>query len=115
MSLTVADLAASKAFYEKLGFAVTGGNETEGWLILRNGETTLGLFHGMFDHNILTFNPRLRGSNMSPEPGWDDVRDIQEHLLAVGVELDETVQTEDGAAHVTLRDPDGNQILIDQF
>lgn len=115
ISLTVADLDASRTFYEKLGFAITGGSESEGWLILRNGESTIGLFHGMFDHNILTFNPRLRGSNMSPEPGWDDVREIQQHLVDAGLELEETVQTESGAGHLTLRDPDGNQILIDQF
>ena len=115
ISLNVADLDASRVFYEQVGFAVTGGSEDEGWLILRNGESTIGIFHGMFDHNILTFNPRIRGSNMSPEPDWDDVRDIQTRFLQAGLELEETVQTQTGAGYLTLRDPDGNQILIDQW
>ncbi len=114
-SLAVADLGRSRTFYEALGFEVTGGDADAGWLILRNGETTIGLFEGMFDRNILTFNPRLRGSDMHPQPDWPDVREIQAALLDAGLELDELVATDDGAGHLALTDPDGNPILIDQF
>ena len=114
ISLTVKDLSASKAFYEKLGFEVTGGELAHNYLILRNGSTVMGLFQGMFDKNILTFNP-----------GWDqdcnqlesftDVRGIQKELREKGVELVETVdESTSGIGHITLVDPDGNPILIDQ-
>ena len=114
MSLNVADLTASRAFYEKLGFAVVGGEATQNWLILRNGDHTIGLFQGMFEENILTFNP-----------GWDkdakqlddftDVRDLQVQLKASGVELLEEVDINTtGPASLIIVDPDGNSILIDQ-
>lgn len=115
ISLTVKDMAASQAFYEKLGFAVIGGDATQNWLILRNpDEVTIGLFHGMFDRNILTFNP-----------GWDaqcnnlerytDVREIQQRLEASGLKLDTRADTTTtGPASITLSDPDGNPVLIDQ-
>jgi lactoylglutathione lyase len=115
ISLTVKDMAASQAFYEKLGFAVIGGDATQNWLILRNpDEVTIGLFHGMFDRNILTFNP-----------GWDaqcnnlerftDVREIQQRLEASGLKLDTCADTTTtGPASITLSDPDGNPVLIDQ-
>lgn len=115
ISLAVKDLAASRDFYERLGFEVKGGNQDENWLILTNGETVLGLFHGMFEKNMLTFNPGLtvRMENLTE---FDDVRDIQAALRAAGLEIETEADPEGaGAAHITLTDPDGNPILIDQF
>ncbi|MCL7971076.1 MAG: VOC family protein [marine benthic group bacterium] len=115
ISLTVKDLAASRAFYEKLGFEVTGGGEEHNYLILVNGNSVIGLFHGMFDKNILTFNPGI-DANMQQLDEFTDVREIQRELKAAGVELTEEADEESsGAAHITLVDPDGNPILIDQF
>jgi catechol 2,3-dioxygenase-like lactoylglutathione lyase family enzyme len=114
VSLSVKDLAVSKAFYEKLGFSVFGGNAAENWLIMKNGDHIIGLFQGMFENNILTFNP-----------GWDqdantlasftDVRELQRALKAQGI----TFQTEadentSGPASFVIADPDGNTILFDQ-
>ena len=115
ISLAVADLSASREFYERLGFVVTGGSMEDRYLILKNAETTVGLFHGMFEHNILTFNPGL-APTMDQLEDFTDVRRIQEHLDREGVELTQRVDPEtSGAGHITLVDPDGNQILIDQF
>ena len=117
ISLTVADLDASRSFYEKLGFEVTGGDAEHGYLICKNGETTIGLFHGMFDSNILTFNPGLT-DRMERVEQFTDVREIQQRLADAGVEPTEPVSDEAGSsgpAHLTLTDPDGNVILIDQF
>lgn len=113
-SLAVNDLQKSRAFYEALGFAVTGGDEAHNFLILQNDSATIGLFQGMFEKNILTFNP-----------GWDrngntldtftDIRDIQEALKAKGLTLAEDINpSSKGPAHITLLDPDGNPVLIDQ-
>ncbi len=115
ISLTVSDLAASKAFYEKLGFEETGGDADSGWLIMVNAPAVIGLFSGMFDKNILTFNPGLVLGPDQPEE-FMDVREIQEKLEAAGLELIEKVDPDNpqGPAHVTLVDPDGNPILIDQ-
>lgn len=115
ISLTVSDLAASKAFYEKLGFEETGGDADSGWLIMVNAPAVIGLFNGMFDKNILTFNPGLVLGPDQPEE-FMDVREIQEKLEAAGLELIEKVDPDNpqGPAHVTLVDPDGNPILIDQ-
>lgn len=113
-SLAVADLDRSRAFYEALGFEVTGGDPDAGWLILRNGETTIGLFHGMFERNILTFNPGLT-PRMERLEEYTDVREVQQRLEEAGLEPVERVQTDEGAGHLTLEDPDGNPILIDQF
>jgi len=115
ISLTVSDLAASQAFYEKLGFTVTGGDAEQGWLILVNEPAVIGLFHGMFDGNVLTFNPGLVLGDEQPEE-FTDVRQIQDALEAAGLELGERVDPEngEGPAHITLTDPDGNPILIDQ-
>lgn len=115
ISLAVADLAASRAFYEKLGFTVTGGDADQGWLILVNGPAVIGLFHGMFDRNILTFNPGLVLGGEQPEE-FTDVREIAARLEAAGLELTATVPDDNpsGPAHITLVDPDGNPILIDQ-
>ncbi|WP_313442130.1 VOC family protein [Stenotrophomonas sp.] len=114
VSLSVKDLATSRAFYEALGFSVTGGDAAQNWLVLRNGGIVVGLFQGMFEGNLLTFNP-----------GWDqhrqvlddfqDVRELQSELDARGVEL--AVRTDpggQGTGYLQLADPDGNVILIDQ-
>ena len=114
VSLAVKDIAASLAFYEKLGFAPVSGDISQNWLILRNGETTLGLFQGMFEQNCLTFNP---GWNSQAEPldSFDDVRTIEQHLKARGITLTtETEADSTGPGHIALVDPDGNPILIDQ-
>ena len=114
ISLVVADIAVSRAFYEKLGFAVSGGNQEQNWLVLRNGKTTIGLFHGMFPKNMLTFNP---GWNTSAQPVTDfsDVREIQATLKEKGLELTAEADADSsGPAHIMLIDPDGNPILIDQ-
>ena len=113
-SLAVKDLTASRAFYEKLGFEVVGGDPAQNWLILRNGTTTIGLFQGMFERNLLTFNP---GWNYKAEAldDYDDVRDIQKKLKANGLTLtSEADESTTGPASLTLIDPDGNPILIDQ-
>ena len=115
ISLNVADLDASRSFYEKLGFAVTGGDASQGWLILANGETILGLFHGMFERNILTFNPGLT-NRLERLDEFTDVRDLQAELEAAGLTLETRADPDTGgAASITLIDPDGNPILIDQF
>ncbi len=115
ISLAVSDIAVSKEFYEKLGFVETGGSSDDGWLIMVNGPAVIGLFQGMFDKNILTFNPGLVLGEDQPET-FTDVREIQRHLLDAGVELQETIgdDSAEGPAHITLIDPDGNPILIDQ-
>jgi catechol 2,3-dioxygenase-like lactoylglutathione lyase family enzyme len=114
ISLAVKDITASRAFYEKFGFNVVGGDISQNWLILRNSDTTIGLFQGMLEKNTLTFNP-----------GWDknavqldtftDVRDIQRQLKAQGVELlTEADEATTGPASFVAVDPDGNPILVDQ-
>ncbi len=115
ISLAVKDLAASRAFYERLGFEVKGGNQDENWLILANGESVIGLFHGMFEKNMLTFNPGLT-VRMETLTEFDDVRDIQAALEEAGLTVDSGAEAgSTGPAHITLTDPDGNPILIDQF
>lgn len=114
ISLGVKDIAASRSFYEKLGFGPVLGDATEGWLILRNAETTIGLFQGMFEGNLLTFNPGW--DNQAEALGeFEDIREIQASLKGVGVELmSETDGSTAGPASLMLADPDGNTILIDQ-
>ena len=115
VSLAVKDLKASRAFYEKLGFVMTGGDPDHGWVILVNGPTVLGLFHGMFDKNILTFNPGWKGAGQAVEGDFTDVREIARRLEDAGVELtSKQLPEEGGPAHITLVDPDGNPVLIDQ-
>lgn len=114
VSLAVKDLEASKAFYEALGFTPFGGNAEQNWLILKNGDHIIGLFQGMFEKNILTFNPGW-DQNASETEKFTDVRDIQAELKKRGIELSsEADASTSGPASVTLNDPDGNQILIDQ-
>ena len=112
VSLSVADLAVSEAFYAKLGFERTGG-DGESWVILANGESLIGLFQGMFEGNVLTFNPGLT-NRMERLDAYTDVRDIRRRLESEGVELIERATDGSGPAHITLVDPDGNSILIDQ-
>jgi catechol 2,3-dioxygenase-like lactoylglutathione lyase family enzyme len=114
VSLTVKDIHASKSFYEKLGFSEAGGDVTQNWLILRNGDIVIGLFQGMFDKNILTFNP---GWNQQAEPleTFTDVRDLQRELKAGGIVFEtEADESSAGPASFVIVDPDGNPILIDQ-
>jgi catechol 2,3-dioxygenase-like lactoylglutathione lyase family enzyme len=114
ISLTVKDIQESKEFYENLGFLKLGGDINQKWLILKNGNAIIGLFEGMFDKNILTFNPGWDESCQNLET-FDDVRIIQEHLKKCGIQLtSEADTTSNGPAHITLIDPDGNNILIDQ-
>lgn len=114
ISLAVKDLAASRMFYEKLGFERVMGDQAQNWLIMRNGETTIGLFHGMFERNMLTFNPGW-DSQAKPLGTFENVRDIQRALKANGVALmSETEESSAGPGSLMLIDPDGNPILIDQ-
>jgi len=114
ISLAVKDLSASKIFYEKLGFQIFGGDATQNWLILKNGDHTIGLFQGMFEKNMLTFNP-----------GWDqdcnklesfmDIRVLQQKFKAAGLAIEgEADEQTTGPAYFMVTDPDGNQILFDQ-
>lgn len=115
VSLSVKDIHVSKAFYEKLGFVQRGGDLSQNWVVMKNGLAVIGLFQGMFDKNILTFSP-----------GWDqdakelghymDVREIQKELKKNGVALKkEADESSSGPEHVILEDPDGNQIMLDQY
>ena len=114
VSLAVKDIAASLAFYEKLGFTKIGGEAAQKWLILRNGHATIGLFEGMFEQNIMTFNPgwSREGENLEE---FTDVRDLQKQLKAAGVKLTtEADESTTGPASMVVMDPDGNMILFDQ-
>jgi len=114
ISLAVKDIRASKAFYEKLGFTEFHGDISQNWLILKNGEHTIGLFQDMFDKNILTFNPGW-DSNAQPLSTFTDIRGLQRRLKADGVTLlSEADETGSGPASFTIVDPDGNPILVDQ-
>lgn len=114
ISLAVKDIAASKAFYEKLGFRVFGGNIDQHWLILKNGDTVIGLFQGMFDKNILTFNPGW-DSNAQPVADFTDVRELQRQLKAQGIAFaSEADESTTGPASFVVVDPDGNPVLFDQ-
>lgn len=101
LSLTVKDIAVSRKFYESLTFKVIAGNQSEGWLVLQSGNTSIGLFQDKFDRNLLTFNP-------------SDVRTIQAHLKQQGIKLEKEAEPGEGPAFMTLIDPDGNPILFDQ-
>lgn len=114
ISLTVKDINISKEFYENLGFAVFGGDIKMNYLIMKNGNSLIGLFQGMFDQNIITFNPGW-DENANALDSFDDVRKIQEHLKTKGLTLDKEVNKESsGPESIVITDPDGNQILIDQ-
>ena len=114
ISLAVKNIEASKIFYENFGFEVVGGDPSQNWLILRNSGHTIGLFQGMFESNILTFNP---GWNAEAQPltSFTDVRELQRQLKAKGVQLvSEADEETTGPASLVAVDPDGNTILVDQ-
>jgi len=114
VSLTVKDIEASQSFYEKLGFQVFGGDAAQNWLILKNGDHVIGLFQGMFEQNILTFNPGW-DQDGKPVDSFSDVRELQRALKAHGLEIvDEADESTTGPASFIVIDPDGNPILIDQ-
>ena len=114
VSLAVKDLEASRAFYERLGFRVFHGEAAQGWLMLKNGDVVIGLFQGMFERNILTFNP---GWNQDAQPvdPFTDIRDLQRELRAAGATFDqEADEASTGPASLILTDPDGNPVFLDQ-
>ncbi len=114
ISLAVKDIEVSRAFYEKFGFKVFGGDASQNWLILKNGDHAIGLFQGMFEKNMLTFNPGW-DSNATELDTFDDVRDLQRQLKSQGVQLmSEADETTTGPASFVAVDPDGNPILVDQ-
>ena len=114
ISLAVKDLEASRAFYEKFGFTVFGGDAAQNWLILKNGDCVIGLFQGMFEKNILTFNPGWN-QNAGKLDTFTDVRELQRQLKAQGVQLQtEADESTTGPAYFVALDPDGNEILVDQ-
>ena len=114
VSLSVKDINVSKEFYETLGFEVFAGDIEKNYLIMKNEDALIGLFQGMFENNILTFNPGW-DSNANKVEKFDDVRAIQKHLKEKGVNLiTEADENTNGPASITLIDPDGNAILIDQ-
>lgn len=114
ISLAVKDIHQSKEFYEKLGFSYKGGNIEQNWVVLKNENAVIGLFQGMFEGNIITFNPGW-DSNAQNIENFDDVRVIQAHLKSLGITLTrEADETTNGPEYITLTDPDGNNILIDQ-
>jgi len=114
VSLAVKDIKVSAAFYEKLGFKPFGGDIEQNWLILKNGDCVLGLFQGMFEKNILTFNPGWDGAAQKLE-SFTDVRELQRQLKAQGVAFSvEADERTSGPAHFVMQDPDGNPILVDQ-
>lgn len=114
ISLAVKDLHISKEFYEKLGFTVFAGDLKMNYLIMKNGNSLIGLFQGMFDSNILTFNPGW-DEDANSLKSFDDVRKIQAHLKSKNLTLErEADENTTGPASIVLTDPDGNHILIDQ-
>ncbi len=114
ISLNVKDIAASKAFYGKLGFEPFGGDEAQGWLMLRNGDTVIGLFGGFLKANTLTFNPGWDQQAQNLDD-FEDVRDLQKRLKADGIAFEtEADESTTGPASFVIMDPDGNPILVDQ-
>ncbi|WP_435413667.1 VOC family protein [Psychroserpens mesophilus] len=114
VSLSVKDIHASKTFYETLGFSVFAGDLKRNYLIMKNGDSIIGLFQGMFEQNILTFNPGW-DQNANTLDSYDDVRTIQKHLKSNSVKLEkETDESTSGPSSIVFYDPDGNTILIDQ-
>jgi lactoylglutathione lyase len=114
ISLAVKDIEASRVFYQKFGFTTMGGNAAQNWLILKNGDHIIGLFQGMFEKNMLTFNPGW-DSNAKKLDAFTDVRDLQRQLKAQGVQLaPEADEATTGPGYFMAVDPDGNPILVDQ-
>jgi len=113
-SLSVKNLETSRQFYEKLGFSAFAGDPSQNWLILKNGDHVIGIFQGMFEKNMMTFNPGW-DSNAQPLASFTDVREIQRQLKAAGIQLvSEADESTSGPASLVLVDPDGNTILLDQ-
>jgi len=114
VSLTVQDIEASKSFYEKFGFQAFGGDMSQNWLILRNGDCIIGIFQGMFEKNILTFNPGWN-NDANKLDSFTDVRELQRALKAQGVKFEtEADESTTGPAFFIVTDPDGNPIMMDQ-
>ena len=114
ISLAVKDLEASRQFYEKLGFRQFHGNAAQNWLILKNGDHVIGLFQGLFEKNILTFNPGW-DQDATPLPSFTDVRELQKQLKAQGVTfVQQADESTTGPASFITVDPDGNPVLVDQ-
>ena len=114
ISLAVKDIEASRRFYEKFGFTTFAGNASQNWLILKNGGHVIGIFHGMFERNMLTFNPGW-DSDAQQLASFTDVRDLQRQLKAAGVQLQQQAdESTTGPASFIAVDPDGNPILVDQ-
>lgn len=114
VSLAVKDIEKSKQFYEKLGFEVFGGDQSQNWLIMKNGDKVIGLFQGMFDENILTFNPGW-DQDCNKLESFSDVREIHKKLKSDGIEMaSESISGDSGPSNFVIKDPDGNTILIDQ-
>ncbi|MGZ0015590.1 VOC family protein [Yeosuana sp. AK3] len=113
-SLSVKDIKVSKEFYETLGFSVFAGQMDKNYLIMKNGNALIGLFQGMFENNILTFNPGW-DENANKVDSYDDIRSIQKHLKSNGIALENEIdESSSGPASIVMHDPDGNTILIDQ-
>ncbi len=113
LSLKVNDLKTSLHFYEKLGFKIIGGNPDDLWVILKNEDSVIGLFEGMFEHNMMTFNPGFDSSGNAIKD-FTDIREINQELKKQGIFSMETIQGEKGPGYMMIEDPDGNLILIDQ-
>jgi len=114
VSLAVKDIEESKVFYQNIGFKVIGGEQAQNWLILRSGDHTIGLFQGMFDSNIMTFNPGW-DQKCQKQDSFTDVRDILKDFEAKGISIDnQSMSGEAGPSSFSIKDPDGNSILIDQ-
>ena len=114
ISLAVADLVKSKEFYEKIGFKVYAGEESNNFLIMKNGDTNIGLFQGMFDKNILTFNPGW-DQNAQATESYTDVRELKKEFTSKDIEIvQDSIDNDKGPASFSIVDPDGNTILIDQ-
>jgi catechol 2,3-dioxygenase-like lactoylglutathione lyase family enzyme len=114
VSLSVSNIEESKAFYQKLGFEIVGGDQSQNWLVLKNGDHKVGLFQGMFEGNIMTFNPGWDQSRKTLE-SFTDVRELLKEFEAQGVNIiQESISGESGPSSFSIKDPDGNSILIDQ-
>ena len=114
ISLAVQNLEQSRAFYEGLGFSMVGGDPEQNWLILRSGSTTIGLFQGMFEKNILTFNPGW-DSDSSELAEFTDIRQLQKRITGANIEITSPIDSDtEGPASFIVEDPDGNQIMFDQ-
>ena len=114
VSLAVKDLEASRAFYERLGFGAFHGDAGQGWLMMKNGAVVIGLFQGMFERNILTFNPGW-DQDVQPVDPFTDIRELRARLKAAGATIEQEVdEASTGPASFVISDPDGNPILVDQ-